>query len=151
MDLPIIKSAPQSVGQSPQVLTKEQLAKQAEVRKQKGLIKEKLQPFLEVSCKDLTEAVSLLELAKMGIEGAWANKKNRSTLKSLDIVKGMSDKAPEYKKVKFLIDTLEEETVGDSVHILASLKELINTYGGKEISKQPMTVLKTYFSDDFKD
>lgn len=121
------------------------------MRKQKSLIKEKLYPFLELSCKDLTEVINLVDVAKLGIDGAWAQKRNKSTLKSLDIVKGMNDKVDNYKKVKFILDTLEEETVGDSIHILDSLHELINTYGSKEISKKSLKELKSYFDEDFKD
>lgn len=147
MEKPTTTIAPPKV----QDLSKDQLAKQAELRKQKKLIKEKLYPFLELSSKDLTEAVNLIDVAKLGIEGAWAMKKNKSILKSLDIVKGMNNKVENYAKVKFLLDTLEEETVGDSVHILTSLHELVNTYGSKEISKKKLADLKTYFDEDFKD
>ena len=136
---------PKSMDLSPQ-----QLAKEADLRKQKKLIKEKLYPFLEMGCKDLSEVIILIDITKLGIEGAWSQKKNKSTLKSLDIVKGMNDKVENYKKVKFMMDTLEEETVGDSVHILDSLHQIVNTYGSKEISKKPLKELKEYFDNDFK-
>lgn len=129
----------------------DQLAKQAELRKQKKLIKEKLYPFLEISSKDLTDAVNTLDVVKLGIEGAWAMKKNKSTLKSLDIVKGMNPNVDTYKKVKFLLDELQDETVGDAMHIVQSLHDLINTYGSKEISKKKVEDLKSYFIEDFKD
>jgi len=94
--------------------------------------------------------VTLLDLVKLGIEGAWAQKKTKSTLKSLDIPKNMSDKAEHYKKAKWLLDTLEEESVADSIHIIQSLHTLINTYGSKEISKKPLSELKSYFEQEFQ-
>ena len=133
-----------------QDLSPQQLAKEADQRKLKTQLKEKLWPFLELGCKDLSEAVNLLDVVKLGIEGAWAQKKGRSTLKSLNMGDGLLKTAPDYKKVKFLLDELQDETVNGAVNQLTSLKNLINDYGSKEISKQPMSTLKTYFDAEFK-
>lgn len=132
-------------------MTQEQLARSGADRARKKQLKEKFWPFLEVSCKTLTEAVDLLDVMKMGIEGAWNRKKGKSTLKSLDIKDGLNKEAPDYSKVKWLIDELQYETVIDSLNILTSLKNLINDYGAKEISKQPLTALKPQFDEEFKD
>jgi len=59
--------------------------------------------------------------------------------------------APDLKKVKFVLETLKDESVAESLRILASLKNLITDYGSKSISKQPMSALKTYFDEEFKD
>ncbi len=67
-----------------------------EDRRLKKLLKEKLWPFLELSSKDLSEAVNLLDVVKLGIEGGWTQKKNKATLKSLDMEKQMSPTAPDY-------------------------------------------------------
>ncbi len=101
--------------------------------------------------KDLTEAVSFLDVMKLGIEGAWEQKKNKATLNSLDMEKQLAKDAPDYKKVKWMLETLKDESVASSINILTSFKNLINSYGSQEISKQPLTSLKTYFEKEFKD
>lgn len=126
------------------------MAKNAEDRRLRSQLKDTLWPFLEMGCKDLSEAVNLVDIVKMGIEGAWLQKKNKATLNSLDIEKTANKTIDDWKKVKFLLDTLKYETVQGSINILTSLKNLINDYGAKEISKQPMKVLKSYFDEEFK-
>lgn len=101
--------------------------------------------------KDLTETVNFLDVVKLGIEGAWVQKKNKSTLHSLDMVKQANKETEDWKKVKFVLDTLKDETVADSVNILTSLKNLISDYGSREISKQPLKNLRSYFDSEFKD
>jgi hypothetical protein len=132
-----------------QTLDPKQLAKDAEDRKLKKQFKETLWPFLEVSVKDLQEAIALVDLAQMGIESAMKAKKNKMTLKSLDIK--LIDGAPEYKKIKFLYDTLQDETVGKATEILASLKNTVNDYANTKISKAPMSEIKDLFDKEFKD
>lgn len=90
-------------------------------------------------------------MMKLGIEAAWEQKKHKSTLGSLDMEKSANKTTADWKKVKFVLDSLKDETVAGSVNILTSLKNLINDYGSKEISKQPMSVLKSYFDTEFKD
>ena len=136
---------------TPELLTKQQLQQLAEVRRLKQQLKDKLWPFLEVSSKNLTEAVNFLDVVKLGIEGAWEQKKKRSTLGSLDIEKQANKTTDDWKKIKFMLDELKDETVFDAVNILTSLKNLINSYGSQEISKQSMSALKTYFDEEFKD
>ena len=131
------------------VLSKEQLAAGAEKRRLKQQFKEVLWPFLEISVKDLQEAIALVDLAQMGIEAAFKAKKNKMTLKSLDVK--LVDGAPEYKKLKFLYDTLQDEPVSKAVEILASLKNTVNDYANTKISKAPMTEIKDLFDKEFKD
>ena len=85
----------------------------------------------------------------MGIEAAFKAKKNKMTLKSLDVK--LVDGAPEYKKLKFLYDTLQDEPVSKAVEILASLKNTVNDYANTKISKAPMTEIKDLFDKEFKD
>lgn len=132
-------------------MSKEQLAKQAEERRLKKQLKEVLWPFLEMGTKDLTEAVNFCDMMKLGIEGAWTQKKNKSTLGSLDMAQQANHETADWKKVKFVLDTLKDETVADSVNILTSLKNLINDYGSRHISKQPMSLLKEQFNEEFKE
>lgn len=127
----------------------EQLAKAAEARRLKSQFKEKLWPFLEMSVTDLQEAIALVDLAQMGIEAAMKAKKNKMTLKSLDVK--LLDGSSEYKKLKFLYDTLQDEPVGKAVEILASLKNTVNDYANTKISKAPMSEIKELFEKEFKD
>lgn len=101
--------------------------------------------------KDLTETVNFIDIVKLGIEGAWQQKKNKSTLGSLDMEKQANKNTEDWKKVKFMLDSLKDESVLSSINILTSLKNLINEYGSKEISKRPLSSLKTYFDEEFKD
>ena len=130
-----------------QSLDPKELAKQAEQRRLKQQFKDKLWPFLELSTKDLSDAIALLDLAKMGIEAAWQAKKNKQTLKSLDIQ--IKPEAEYYKKLKFLYDELEGETVKGSIDILISLANTINDYGNTKISHEPMTALKEQFEKEY--
>lgn len=141
----------QSAGQLPKVqeLTKEQLAAGADQRRLKKQFKETLWPFLEMSVKDLQEAIALVDLAQMGIESAMKQKRSKMTLKSLDVK--LIDGAPEYKKLKFLYDTLESETVTKAQEILTSLKNTVNDYANTKISKAPMSEIKDLFDKEFKD
>lgn len=141
MEMPKLPQAP--------TLTKEQLAKNAEQRRLKLQFKETLWPFLEMSVKDLQEAIALVDLVQMGIEAAWTNKKSKSTLKSLDVK--MRDDAPDYKKIKFLLDTLKDETVLVAVNVLNSLKNTVNDYANTTISRKPMSELKPLFDKEFSD
>jgi hypothetical protein len=128
-----------------QELSKEQLAKDAEGRRLKKQLKETLWPFLEMSCKDLSEAMTLVDLVELGIEAAWNFKKGKATLKSIDVK--MREDAADYKKVKFLLDELSGETVSGAVSVLKSIKNLLNSYG----SKASLDSLKTYFDAEFRD
>ncbi len=132
-------------------MSKENLVAQAEERRLKKQLKEVLWPFLEMSSKDLTEAVNFLDVIKLGIEGAWTQKKNKATLNSLDMEKQANKTTEDWKKVKFVLDTLKDETVAGAINILTSMKNLINEYGSEQISKQPMNSLKEQFEKEFRD
>ena len=132
-----------------QELSKEQLAAAAESRKLRKQFKEKLWPFLEMSTKDLADAMALLDLAKMGIEAAWGAKKNKMTLKSLDVQ--LKPEAENYKKLKFLYDELQDESVKSSTEILTSLANTLNDYANSKISHEPMTALKEQFDKEYAD
>lgn len=132
-------------------MSKENLVAQAEERRLKKQLKEVLWPFLEMSSKDLTEAVNFLDVMKLGIEGAWTQKKNKATLNSLDMEKQANKTTEDWKKVKFVLDTLKDETVAGAINILTSMKNLINEYGSEQISKQPMNSLKEQFEKEFRD
>ena len=132
-------------------MSKENLVAQAEERRLKKQLKEVLWPFLEMSSKDLTEAVNFLDVMKLGIEGAWTQKKNKATLNSLDMEKQANKTTEDWKKVKFVLDTLKDETVAGAIYILTSMKNLINEYGSEQISKQPMNSLKEQFEKEFRD
>lgn len=85
----------------------------------------------------------------MGIEAAWKQKKNKATLKSLDIK--MKDDAPNYKKLKFLYDTLSDESVNSAGNILLSLKNTVNDYANTKISKAPLSDIKDLFEKEYAD
>lgn len=102
-----------------------------------------------MSTKDLADAMALLDLAKMGIEAAWGVKKNKQTLKSLDVQ--IKPEAESYKKLKFLYDELENETIKSSIEILSSLANTLNDYANTKVSHEPMTALKEQFEKEFKD
>lgn len=131
------------------MLDKQQLANQAEKRRLKQQFKETLWPFLEMSVKDLQEAIALVDLAQMGIEAAMKQKRAKMTLKSLDVK--LIEGSDEYKKLKFLYDTLQDETVGKATEILASLKNTVNDYANTKISKASMSEIKDLFDKEFKD
>lgn len=101
--------------------------------------------------KDLTQTVNFIDVMKAGIEGAWMMKKKKATLNSLDVEKNANKTTEDWSKVKFILDTLKDETVENSLNILTSLKSTINDYANTEISKQPLTALKTYFDNEYKD
>lgn len=144
-----IKNSTPNLPMKAQELTKEQLVAGAENRRLKKQVKEVLWPFLDVSTKDLQEAIGLLDLAQMGIEAAWKQKKNKATLKSLDIK--MKDDAPDYKKLKFLYDTLSDESVNSAGNILLSLKNTVNDYANTKISKAPLSDIKDLFEKEYAD
>lgn len=144
-----IKNSTPNLPMKAQGLTKEQLVAGAENRRLKKQVKEVLWPFLDVSTKDLQEAIGLLDLAQMGIEAAWKQKKNKATLKSLDIK--MKDDAPNYKKLKFLYDTLSDESVNSAGNILLSLKNTVNDYANTKISKAPLSDIKDLFEKEYAD
>lgn len=102
-----------------------------------------------MSTKDLADAMALLDLAKMGVEAAWGAKKNKMTLKSLDIQ--LKPDAESYKKLKFLYDELEDESIKSSVEILASLANTLNDYANTKISHEPMSALKEQFEKEYAD
>jgi hypothetical protein len=102
-----------------------------------------------MSTTTLQEAIALVDLAQMGIEAAMKQKRNKMTLKSLDVK--LLDGASEYKKLKFLYDTLQDETVGKATEILMSLKNTVNDYANTKISKAPMSEIKELFDKEFKD
>lgn len=93
--------------------------------------------------------MALLDLAKMGVEAAWTNKKNKQTLKSLGIQ--LKPEAESYKKLIFLYDELQDETVKGSVDILTSLANTLNDYANTKISHEPMTSLKEMFEKEYAD
>lgn len=144
-----IKNSTPNLPMKAQELTKEQLVAGAENRRLKKQVKEVLWPFLDISTKDLQEAIGLLDLAQMGIEAAWKQKKNKATLKSLDIK--MKDDAPDYKKLKFLYDTLSDESVNSAGNILLSLKNTVNDYANTKISKAPLSDIKDLFEKEYAD
>ena len=151
MGVPIINPNQSPNTKQPTELSKENLVAQAEERRLKKQLKEVLWPFLEMSSKDLTEAVNFLDVIKLGIEGAWTQKKNKATLNSLDMEKQANKTTEDWKKVKFVLDTLKDETVAGAINILTSMKNLINEYGSEQISKQPMNSLKEQFEKEFRD
>lgn len=144
-----IKNSTPNLPMKAQELTKEQLVAGAENRRLKKQVKEVLWPFLDISTKDLQEAIGLLDLAQMGIEATWKQKKNKATLKSLDIK--MKDDAPDYKKLKFLYDTLSDESVNSAGNILLSLKNTVNDYANTKISKAPLSDIKDLFEKEYAD
>lgn len=121
--------------------------KRMDVKRRRKMIKTELWPFLEMSCKSIEDVKVFCQSVSIAVNQAFENKKRKSALNSLDLVKMLDHDNEDYKKFKFILDLLKDESIFDSLDILDGMTQVVEGFIREEMSTRPPSSLKTDFID----
>ncbi len=125
--------------------TKEELEKIKEVKRQRKIAKDTLFPFLVMSSKNVEDAKNFLQIFSVTVRQAFNNKQLISTIGSLNITKLMDKKNPDYKRYKFILDLMKDETISIALGLTEGMSQAIDAFVRKEMMERKLDTIKTDF------
>lgn len=127
--------------------TKEEQEKLKEVKRQRKIAKDKLFPFLLTSSNNVEDAKNFLQIFSVAVRQAFNNKQLISTIGSLKIDQLMDKKSPDYKRYKFVLDLMKDETISVALGLTEGMGGAIDAFIRQEMMKRKLDSIKTEFLD----